>query len=483
MIFPLKLVFSYLSLLAFFLFSVNDTIAQNAVEINIKVKNYENDTLIIGNYFGERQVVFDTLYAKKPGVFDLKKQEPLQPGMYMALIKPQNTFIQFMANLNESKFSFEFDAEDLEDVKFKNSKDNNLFYSYVRFIKDLRLNSERIKEQKKMAEQSGEDVSSLDEELKKFDKQVVDFQKDIINNHRGTLTALLLAANKEVEIPEFTVGDEAVLRQKRYEYFKEHYFDNIDMTHPAFLRMPYGFNKLDTYLNKVLVQIPDSVNAGLDLIFQKLEPNEEAFRYYLSYYLNHYSKSKIVGIDGIVVHLIDKYYAKGKAPWVSEENMEKILKSANDLRPLLIGKICPNFTTYTEDGKAVELHKIDSDYTILLFWANDCGHCKKAMPHYVEYMEKNKDKDITFMTVCSKAQDKVKTCWEGVKEKKMEGFINTADEYARWRRLMAVDSTPKMFVMDRDKKILIKDLPAERFAEIMEDVMRIENEKKAKASN
>lgn len=461
------------------LFTCGFLLSQGGYEIKIKVKNYDNDTLIVGNYFGDRQIVKDTLYASKKGEFIFKSEKALEPGMYLALIKPDNNFIQFLVNDKEQKFTIETDAKDLSFVKFKGSKDNDAFYNYIEFLKSRREKSESLREAKSKAEEAGSDISSIQAELEKIDEEVRAYQKKIIEEYyKNYLISELILANLDFDMPEFAGTDEEKQRN-RYFYYKDHYFDNLNPSSNFFLRSPFGFNKIDGYITKVVVQDPDSINAALDRVLALVEPNEETFRFYLSHYLNKYSRSKVIGSDAMVVHLIDNYYLKGKAPWVSEENLEKIEKNANDLRPLLIGKKFPNIKTFTENRELIELYKINTEYTLLLFWAYDCGHCKKAMPLFVSFFDKYKDKiDMSFVTVCTAVQDKVANCWEGVKEKNMGNFINTADEFARWRREVVINSTPRIFVLNRDKEILIKDIPADKIEEVMENIIRIEEEKK-----
>ena len=37
--------------------------------VNFDISNYQNDTLIVGNSFGEKQIVKDTLFANGKGKF------------------------------------------------------------------------------------------------------------------------------------------------------------------------------------------------------------------------------------------------------------------------------------------------------------------------------------------------------------------------------------------------------------------------------
>jgi len=148
------------------------------------------------------------------------------------------------------------------------------------------------------------------------------------------------------------------------------------------------------------------------------------------------------------------------------------------LRPILIGKTMPDITTYKEDGTPVRLYDIQSKYTVVIFWAPDCGHCKKIMPDVVKFYENNKAKGVKMLGICTKGGDKTPTCWPAVKEKGMEGFINTADEYQRFNMKIRIKSTPKIFILDEKKEIIIKDIPGEELERIFNEILSFEEKKR-----
>lgn len=148
------------------------------------------------------------------------------------------------------------------------------------------------------------------------------------------------------------------------------------MTDPRLLRTPFLFERIDYYIQKLNVQHPDSLSKAVDFVLQKVRPAEDTYKYYLIHFLNFYAKSNIVGMDAVYVHLVDKYYATKKAPWTDSAQLVKITENANELKPTLIGKIAPNVQLERRDGVKFKLHDIKSEYTILYFWAYDCGHCK-----------------------------------------------------------------------------------------------------------
>ncbi|MBK9152352.1 MAG: DUF5106 domain-containing protein [Saprospiraceae bacterium] len=304
-----------------FLFCLNALNAQIKIEFN--VKNYDNDTIIIGNYYGEKTVVKDTLIAAGKGKFTYTNSEMLAPGMYIALMKPDNSYIQFLVNGKEKDFKVMYDKNDLTTVKFSGSAENNLFYGYLDFLKDKREIADTLKARIARAESEGGKDEKSKNELDALDKEVTKYQKNFIEKNAATLTGYLIKSNMDIDLPEFEgEGDE--LQMKRYLYYREHFFDNIDFTHPALIRMPFLHPKVNTFVTKLSSQQPDSLIKTVDYVLAKLEPNQDAYRYYLADFLNQYAQMKMVGLDAIYVHLVDNYYSKGKASWVNEENLQKM---------------------------------------------------------------------------------------------------------------------------------------------------------------
>ena len=449
--------------------------------VEFEIKNYKSDTLIVGNYFGEKQMVKDTLFSKNKSKFVWKADKRPEQGMYLVLLKPENTFVQFIVNGTDEKFSMMFDATDLLNIKIKGSDENKVFYDYLSFLKDKRVLADTLKARIERAKKANSEDKDANEQLDKLDKEVKKYQNEVIAKDPSNIVTQLIKSNLDIEIPEFT-GPEDSVKYKRYYYYKKHYFDNIDPKHPALIRMPFLHQKIDYYINKLSNQQPDSLIHTIDFVLKWLEPSPEAYRYYLADLLNKYAQMKMVGYDALYVYLVDNYYMKGKASWVNEENLKKMKENADDLRPILIGKKMPDITTYKEDNTPVRLYDIKSKYTVVIFWAPDCGHCKKIMPEVVSFYKKNKDKGVTMLGICTKSGEKTPTCWPAVKEKGMEDFVNTADEYGRYNMKVRIKSTPKIFILDENKEILIKDISGEEIDRIFNEILEFEERKRAEKS-
>jgi len=461
--------------IGFVLFSMISGLAQSGHKIDFELSNYENDTIIIGYYFADRQLVQDTLIAESKGKFVLSGKDPLEPGIYLMLIKPDNSFLQFMVNDKEQHFSIKTNALKLGDVSFKNSKDNELFYDYLSFLGEHRPKSQNLKNQQKDLEAKGKSTEQLLKKLDALDEEVWAYQKKIIAENPKTITALLIKGNTDIDVPEFTGTPEEV-KEKSFKYYKKHFFDNIEFENPAIIRTPFLDTRIKSYIDNLTPKYPDSMSESIDLILEKLKPIDDAYKFYLSTYLNESANSKVVGQDAVYVHLVDNYYKTGKADWVTEESLQKLVDNADRLRPNLIGRTAPDVQLYKEDGTPLNLSAIDTDYTVLFFWAPDCGHCKKSMPDAIAFNEKYKDKGVTVLAVCTKHTEKYPSCWEYIKNKEnMEHFLNVGDEFhrSRFKKIFNVRSTPMIYILDRNREILVKSIGTNQLEEVMEQLFKL----------
>jgi thiol-disulfide isomerase/thioredoxin len=126
-----------------------------------------------------------------------------------------------------------------------------------------------------------------------------------------------------------------------------------------------------------------------------------------------------------------------------------------------------------KDGSKINLHDVESPFTVVYIWDPDCGHCKKAAPKVVEFYEKFKDKGVTIFSICGKFTDEVKTCWDTIEEKGFDNFMNVVDPYHRskYKVLYNIKSTPQIFILDENKEIIMKRIGAEQLSEVMDQII------------
>lgn len=467
-------------LIIVFVFSSIISFAQKTHEINFEISNYKNDTLLLAYFYGEQQLVKDTLYAYKPGHFTYKGDTLLEPGVYIGLVYPSNEYFQFLINSEDQKFTLKNDINDLQTIKVFGSEDNKVFFEYLKFIGEKNTIAQELIKQKKSNTDAGLDNIEVDKKLGDLDTEVGKYQLEILEKYPTFLTSLLIKANRDIKVPEFE-GSEKEIQQKKYYYYKKHFFDNIDLKNSAVLLTPFIHNKIETYIEKLTAPLADSIIVSVDHILSKMSPQSELWRYYVSYFLNKYARSNIIGMDAVYVHMAQNYYGKGLTPWVDDQSLIRIMDNAIRMEGVLIGKTAPKLKLYKQDNTPVQIHDIDSDYLVLLFWKPDCGHCKAAMPAITKFAQDYKDKGVKVVSICTKLGKKTEKCWEGVKDLGMGDLdYNLADEknISGFHAEYNVRSTPSIFILDKNKKILLKQIPADKLGEIFDNILKEENNKK-----
>jgi len=464
----------YLLFSAFIAFSA--LFAAEGHRIKVKIDGYTEPELFLAYYYGDKQYILDTAKLDKDGFFHFTGEEPVKAGVYLIVMAPSNSFFQLLIEPEEQFFTVWTTRENpSENMKFERSPANTLFYDYLNYLGSKRPAADTLRAQIDREENSKK-KEKLEADLKVLNDEVLAFQQTFVTRHAGTLTAALIKAGFQVDIPEFT-GDEQQVQMEKWQYMKAHFFDHIDLTDQRILRSPFLFERVDYFVNKLQIQHPDTLAIAIDALLDKMRPAEETFKFYLIHFLNYYARSNIVGMDAVYVHIAEKYYAGGQAPWTNEEQLKKIVENATELKPLLIGKIAPNITLQDRSGRNVALHSINSEYTVLYFWRYDCGHCKKTLPDMKAFNEKFKDKGVRIVSVCVKFTDEVPECWKYIDENEIGDWMNLVDPYHRskYATIYSVKTTPQLYVLDRKKEILTKRIGAEQLSEVMERIMEMKS--------
>jgi peroxiredoxin len=134
------------------------------------------------------------------------------------------------------------------------------------------------------------------------------------------------------------------------------------------------------------------------------------------------------------------------------------LKSAQE--NLNIGKVAPNFSAPSPEGKIIALNNIKGKATIIDFWASWCKPCRRENPNVVRVYEKYHDKGLEIISV-SLDKDGQKERWlKAIKDDNMNWHHVSNLKF--WNepvaRLYNINSIPATFILDKDGVIVAKKL-------------------------
>jgi len=353
----------------------------------------------------------------------------------------------------------------------KNSLENKLFYEHFMLVASLQKDAADYKKTlDRLSKKDDKDSTKLIRtKLRSVNTKVEDYKLGIINDHPESFLAHLFKAMKDPEIPKPPKDENGKVIDSlfQYKYLKRHFWDNVDFSTDNILRTPIYHGRLMRFMDKMTAQMPDSIIVSADQIVQLSLQDDEIFKYTLSKLIYKYETSKIMCMDAVFVHLAEKYYLTGLATWVDDVQLEKIRQRVKDVKPTLCGKQAPPlYNLKDRDGKLIPLYSVESEYLMMVFWDPDCGHCKKEMPKIKEVYDKYKEKGLKVYAVCTE-QERDK--WLTYMDKHAYGWIDVADFELRspFREYYNIDSTPKIFLLDRQKKVIAKKIAHEQLDTIL----------------
>jgi peroxiredoxin len=438
--------------------------------IKIKVNGLKDSTCYLGHYFGQKQYTpVDTAKADAMGNMIFAKKKTLKEGVYLVIIP--GTYFEVIIGA-EQDIKIETDTSDLiGKMTTKGSLENEIFYGFQKYMIEKSIVGRKMADdQKKLKNQDS--IKANKEKLTALQNEIKTYRNSLFKQHPTTLTVKLLKAAEDPEVPEFKKADGSVDSLKAYVYYKDHYFDNYDFSDERMLRTPIFIPRIDKYMKEMTVQIPDSIIKSADILIKKAEANKEIFKYCVSTLTNTYETSNMMGMDAVFVHMADTYYLKGRCFWIDTAVERKIRERADILRPLLIGKICPDTYCADTSGNYVPLHSLKSKYIVLAFWDADCGHCQKEIPKLFSiYNEKLKVKGT--MVYAATIERDNKSWTKFLREKKMfaPGWFNVRDQFNHtdFHKTFDVYSTPVIYILDEKKKIIAKRIGVEQITEFLEN--------------
>jgi peroxiredoxin len=434
---------------------------------DLKVKTGLRDTLChLANYYGEKQYLQDSAKSDVRGMVEFKGKEKLPGGIYL-FVFPNKTYFELLLD-KEQAFTMECDPADvINTMKVKGSDENTRFYEYLQFIQKKSKEVEPLKTERKSKLDAKESTEELDKQIREIDKSVIDYKKNYITQWPNTLLSKIFLASQEVEVPDAPLlADGKKDSTFAYHYYKQHYFDNFDIADERLLRTPIYHAKLSNYIKNLVLQIPDSLIKECDMLVAKASANKETFKYMVWYLTNTYETANIMGLDAVFVHMALTYYTKEKAYWVDDATLYKIRDRAEQLDPILLGKKVRNLVLEDSSGVFRSLYDVKAKYTVLFFFDPDCGHCKKSTPPLIELYNRVRNQGVEIFAVCTEVEMEK---WKAfIREHKLE-WINVADPklHNNFRHEFDIATTPQIFLLDSDKKILAKKIDVETLDKIL----------------
>ena len=456
-----------------------------------EVKGMRDTTVILAYYYGGKQYAQDTAKSIN-GKFIFEGNKKLSGGMYLVVL-PDGKYFDII--ISEQKINFSTEINSLvESMYFVESEENTPFYEYLNYIISKQKEVNPLKQEQQNTNLSNIEKEKIKDLITNIDNDVRNYKSNFIDTYPNIFFTKIINATTEPEPIKIT--DKSLSEQEiqiiQFEHYKNQFWENIDFSDERILRTPIFFNKMDMYLNKLTIQHPDSIKKSADILIKYSLKNKDIFKYVVNHITSTYERSKIMGMDAIFVHMVENYYMTKMVDWIDEDQLEKIEERAEKIAPNLIGRQAPAFIDQLgnpfmrdQDNIIQRLYDVKSEYTLLVFYSPDCGHCKKTIPKIkivVDSLTKkpqlfSNHKPIDIKTYAVQTEFDREAWIEFISEKDIYNWTNVCDivedpdgnpaASSNWRDQYDIYSTPVIYLLDKDKKILAKRISHSQISKII----------------
>jgi predicted CopG family antitoxin/peroxiredoxin len=438
--------------------------------IHFAIKGEKNKNALLVMHYGTNKYSIDTAKIDKKGKAVFTGERPLVPGMYLIAIDGTQILDFLISDTVNQNFTISTTKDKyFETLTFKDSPENEAFADYSRFLLERQKRETELGNKVSGAQSS----ESIDEEIKSLEKQTAEKVANIKAQFPGSLLESVAMAMNPLHPDKNKVPKSAdSARRYLYEFYKEHYWDHLTLTDKRMQNTPILIPAIDNYFKNMVLQIPDSLTRAIDLVLSKAESDSVMMKFITAHLFNNYVASKIMGMENVVVHIIDNYYLAGKVPTNDEKFLKNIIEYADKRRETLIGKQGDNLQMETLNGGAESLYDIDAPYILVCFYESTCDHCRQEIPKIYSVFQTFKDRGLAGFCVYTQ---KDKNEWtKFVSEHQLTDWINAWDpkNESNFRFKYSVYSVPQVYVLNRDRKIVGRGLESLSLAQLLNHLMK-----------
>ncbi|MBO5809443.1 MAG: DUF4369 domain-containing protein [Bacteroidales bacterium] len=419
-------------ILLIFLLTFAPIAMMSQVKIRVEFENLEDSLFYLLKYKSDKTytIIDTTLVPNQKKVFKNKTNYP--EGIYLLADSKQNPIFEILLG-KDQKFSIMVgDLMRNDTYIIKGSKETS---DYFDIYAKTNYNKLYIKALESEIEYFPDNARKIDSIKLNHNE----YLESIKIKDRNSFLKTYIGYNKEIIVPQ-------EYKNKSEQYIIDHYFDDKSLSDVRILNTRLLKNKLDDYFNNYLSK--QSTNVILQKIDYLINRTTAGYRDIPQNLLDHnvrdyilwYLYSKYFDNDLIYIHLSDVYFSKLEINNLTENIRSEIVKRADILRKITIGRLAPTFTYIDDEGNQIDLSEIDSKNTILFFYKPDCQKCIREKR--ILGLLKNRQKDLTILYI-------------NISE---ENYHNVSQDIAVQ---YDIKTTPTIYILDKDKRIIAKNIKAE----------------------
>lgn len=247
--------------------------------------------------------------------------------------------------------------------------------------------------------------------------------------------------------------------EERLRYVVQHYWENFDFTDTAYVHAPdITEQAMANYIDLLSRMEMEEADSCLTQTMQSAAINARMLEYFSEtlrrYLFDPNSPMRQEDLYAPVARWIAAFPASDEAAR-SRANHDLKLISMN--RP---GTVAADFVYTLPSGEQRRMHALSSPYTLLLFYNPDCHGCAETLEALRSSEVLNRPEVQKQMKILAFYPDEELEVWENHRSEIPDTWVNSYDKTLTvlTRELYDLKAMPTLYLLDRDKKVLLKDV-------------------------
>ena len=217
--------------------------------------------------------------------------------------------------------------------------------------------------------------------------------------------------------------------------------------------------QIDFYFDKFVSSLPDSITLEISRLIDRTNDNTELRDFFLWHLLERYRHPEYMSQDQVFVWLYDHYFSQLEIKDLNATNLAIIQEKAERFRRLALFNIAPDIKL----NDSIDLQSIESNYTVLFFYDHDCDLCNQEMQDLDLVCAEHPDISVLAIDLNMESSGGFAIRPKG------DGDLKSHIQYRRIcnpSELIAlsdaydIETTPLIYVLDKDKRIIAKKIRA-----------------------
>jgi thiol-disulfide isomerase/thioredoxin len=429
-------------------------------QIRIKTEEIETDSIFIKAYNVKNKKFENLISIKFEKDITIKDKTPFEAGIYV--IEADSAIITEFLISDEKNQKFTISILN-DDIKFEGSKENSANREYMKQMFEFRLRERALDaeiQQMRQKEMPNSMMKAyMDTFLVKINNINVEkksYQEKIIAENKGFLLASIIQSSMAAVLPSQEVLKDMI---RMNIYSLEHLFDNFAWKDERLLKTPVLYTKFKAFAQQLLPLEPEFSIPIVLRVLDESKIGRTLFYAFFDYLEHEFGNIKSpYREEELYIAMLDDILKISDLEEARKLRYEYELNLITKNQP---GEQAIDFNILLATGDSTNLYAIDSDLLLLYFHRPNCPTCR-------EFSEKMKNMEPLYHALVSKKL-KILTVYCEEEEELWRNYLNTG-AFKTWmhcwnydfqisdKRLYDVRIVPTIMVLDKDKKVIKKDI-------------------------